>query len=260
MSDPTGSDPVPLLRPAPEERLPAPRPPKSGAGRSVRGAGQRPPVRPHAGARRGHRPAERQRPMGRVPGGPGHRPVRDPVLVLYELGIPTIADSSRLAAETQGAEPGSSGSSRATTWTEANCARRHGAQGQGGIGPVLNDQAKLYTHLNFVHQQRPDGRRTVRLRQRGQPDAHLGADERRAAQLQADRGPDRIDPRPEHDDLHGPGSRDRRADRLRRVYADLHRVAGSHDLSPPPGRRPARAGAPRPAVAPPPRWPLQDRS
>ena len=28
-----------------------------------------------------------------------------------------------------------------------NCARCHGAQGQGGIGPVLNDQGKLLSHL-----------------------------------------------------------------------------------------------------------------
>ena len=30
---------------------------------------------------------------------------------------------------------------------EANCARCHGAQGQGGIGPTLDNQAKLLTHL-----------------------------------------------------------------------------------------------------------------
>jgi plastocyanin len=30
---------------------------------------------------------------------------------------------------------------------EANCSRCHGVDGQGGIGPVLNDQAKLLTHL-----------------------------------------------------------------------------------------------------------------
>jgi len=31
---------------------------------------------------------------------------------------------------------------------QANCARCHGANGQGGIGPVLNQQDKLYAHLS----------------------------------------------------------------------------------------------------------------
>ena len=31
---------------------------------------------------------------------------------------------------------------------EANCARCHGDNGEGGIGPVLNDQAKLFAHLS----------------------------------------------------------------------------------------------------------------
>ena len=31
---------------------------------------------------------------------------------------------------------------------EANCARCHGANGEGGIGPVLNRQDKLYAHLS----------------------------------------------------------------------------------------------------------------
>jgi plastocyanin len=31
---------------------------------------------------------------------------------------------------------------------QANCARCHGANGEGGIGPVLNDQAKLFNHLD----------------------------------------------------------------------------------------------------------------
>ena len=31
---------------------------------------------------------------------------------------------------------------------EANCARCHGANGEGAVGPVLNDQSKLFAHLN----------------------------------------------------------------------------------------------------------------
>ncbi len=31
---------------------------------------------------------------------------------------------------------------------QANCARCHGVDGEGGIGPVLNRQDKLFAHLN----------------------------------------------------------------------------------------------------------------
>ena len=64
----------------------------------------------------------------------------------YDLGVPGIAGTSRLTAEVN---------AQAVTSVEkgynifqANCARCHGAQGQGGIGPVLNDQSKLFVHLN----------------------------------------------------------------------------------------------------------------
>lgn len=63
----------------------------------------------------------------------------------YEQGVPGVANSSRLTAEV--------GVQQVTDVTEgyalfeANCARCHGATGGGGIGPILNDQAKLLTHL-----------------------------------------------------------------------------------------------------------------
>ncbi len=145
MSDPTGPDPVPQL-PAPEDRLPAPRPPSEPA-----------PVDRFAAPASAHQFAlTPERAAGIVRQSASARWVGFlAVLVIvlfvilywfYELGIPTIADSSRLAAETQAqsvvrVEQG-------YNLYEANCARCHGAQGQGGIGPVLNDQAKLYTHLN----------------------------------------------------------------------------------------------------------------
>ena len=49
---------------------------------------------------------------------------------------------------------------------QANCARCHGVNGEGGVGPVLNDQMKLFSHLNeqYIHNVL-DGRRAVRLRQ-----------------------------------------------------------------------------------------------
>ena len=63
----------------------------------------------------------------------------------YELGLPLGLSSSRLDAEA---------SAQAVTAVErgygvyqANCARCHGPDGEGGIGPVLNDQVKLYWHL-----------------------------------------------------------------------------------------------------------------
>ena len=36
---------------------------------------------------------------------------------------------------------------------QANCARCHGANGEGGIGPTLNRQDKLFAHLNrdYLH-------------------------------------------------------------------------------------------------------------
>jgi mono/diheme cytochrome c family protein/plastocyanin len=64
----------------------------------------------------------------------------------YELGVPGIAGTSRLAAETEAQQVLLV--ERGYNIYQANCARCHGAQGQGGIGPVLNDQMKLFVHLN----------------------------------------------------------------------------------------------------------------
>src|SRR5665811_1934732 len=67
------------------------------------------------------------------------------VYYFYDLGVPGVADSSRLDKEV--AVQQVTAVTQGYTLFEANCARCHGAQGQGGIGPVLNDQAKLLTHL-----------------------------------------------------------------------------------------------------------------
>ncbi len=64
----------------------------------------------------------------------------------YDLGFPGIPNSSREAAEV--AQQQVTSVEAGYNLFEANCARCHGAAGQGGIGPVLNDQAKLYVHLN----------------------------------------------------------------------------------------------------------------
>ena len=64
----------------------------------------------------------------------------------YEVGFPGVAGSSRLEASRQ--DQVVTDVSRGYRLYQANCARCHGAQGQGGIGPVLNDQSKLLAHLN----------------------------------------------------------------------------------------------------------------
>jgi len=67
------------------------------------------------------------------------------VYYFYDLGVPGVADSSRLDKEVAAQQV--TAVTEGYSLFEANCARCHGAQGQGGIGPVLNDQAKLLTHL-----------------------------------------------------------------------------------------------------------------
>ncbi len=67
----------------------------------------------------------------------------------YELGIPGIPDSSRMTQEAAAQQV--TDVQRGYALFEANCARCHGNQGQGGIGPVLNDQAKLLTHLTVKY-------------------------------------------------------------------------------------------------------------
>lgn len=64
----------------------------------------------------------------------------------YDLGFPGFAGSSRLEQSKQ--DQVVTDVSRGYKLFQANCARCHGAQGEGGIGPVLNDQMKLLAHLN----------------------------------------------------------------------------------------------------------------
>ncbi len=63
----------------------------------------------------------------------------------YELGVPGIEGSSRMEKETAAQQV--TDVERGAALYTANCARCHGDAGQGGIGPVLNEQAKLLTHL-----------------------------------------------------------------------------------------------------------------
>ncbi|MER3418423.1 MAG: hypothetical protein C4343_04830, partial [Chloroflexota bacterium] len=75
------------------------------------------------------------------------------VYYFYELGFPGGLTQSRLAAETEAQQV--TAVERGYNIYQANCARCHGANGEGGIGPKLNDQSKLFWHL------RPDYIRTM---------------------------------------------------------------------------------------------------
>ena len=68
------------------------------------------------------------------------------VYYFYELGVPIINTTPRLQAQDTLQQV--TAVERGYNLYEANCARCHGANGEGGIGPVLNDQMKLFSHLN----------------------------------------------------------------------------------------------------------------
>jgi mono/diheme cytochrome c family protein/uncharacterized cupredoxin-like copper-binding protein len=68
-----------------------------------------------------------------------------PVYWFYESGIPVLGAGGRLEAEAQVQYV--TDVSRGYELFLANCARCHGADGQGGVGPPLNSQPKLYNAL-----------------------------------------------------------------------------------------------------------------
>jgi plastocyanin/mono/diheme cytochrome c family protein len=72
------------------------------------------------------------------------------VYYFYELGVPGVPDSARLTKESQ--VQAVTSVERGYNIYEANCARCHGAQGQGFANeagaPPLNEQDKLFAHLN----------------------------------------------------------------------------------------------------------------
>ncbi len=68
------------------------------------------------------------------------------VYYFYELGVPGGLTVSRLQAEATAQAV--TAVERGYNLYEANCARCHGVNGEGGIGPTLNRQDKLFAHLN----------------------------------------------------------------------------------------------------------------
>ncbi len=68
------------------------------------------------------------------------------VYYFYELGVPFFDAKARLDVEVDQQQV--TAITRGYNLYEANCARCHGVNGEGGIGPVLNDQMKLFSHLN----------------------------------------------------------------------------------------------------------------
>jgi len=71
------------------------------------------------------------------------------VYYFYERGLPFNLSTPRLAVEEHNQQVTSV--ERGYNLYEANCARCHGANGQGDIGPVLNDQSKLFSHLSEAY-------------------------------------------------------------------------------------------------------------
>ncbi len=68
------------------------------------------------------------------------------IYYFYELGAPLGLSEPRL--EQQARYQQVTAIERGYNLYQANCARCHGKNGEGGIGPVLNDDSKLYLHLS----------------------------------------------------------------------------------------------------------------
>ncbi len=121
----------------------------------------------------------------------------------YELGLPGGLSQSRLESEIDAQQV--TAVERGYNVYEANCARCHGENGEGGIGPILNSQEKLFAHLNedyLTNILNVGGRYAC-----GDPNSlmPIWSDTRspaRAAQLPPDPRAHLVHPRPERPDVH----------------------------------------------------------
>lgn len=68
------------------------------------------------------------------------------VYYFYEMGVPILNTTPRLKA--QETAQAITAVERGYNLYEANCARCHGYEGEGSVGPALNDQSKLFSHLS----------------------------------------------------------------------------------------------------------------
>ena len=201
---------------------------RAGTSRTVQRAATDPQRRADARARRAGRAPVIERPMGRLPGGRHRHPVRGDLLVL-RAGAARVHASRGSNSETNAQQV--TAVERGYNLFQANCARCHGANGEGGdrSGPQPPGQA-VRPSLGRLHRDDARGRWPLRLRQ---PElGHAGLVEpgtsARSAQLRPDRGSDRLHPGAQRPDLHGPGrdaerAEDRPGDRQGRDVQGLAR-------------------------------------
>lgn len=129
-----------------EERLPAPRPPSSPAPASRFSSPpqiQKFDLSPERAAR-----VVRQSANARVVGFLVVTLVALFVIgyYFYEVGLPGGLSTPRLDAAADAQQV--TAVQRGYNVYQANCAQCHGVNGEGGKGPILNDQTKLFAHLN----------------------------------------------------------------------------------------------------------------
>lgn len=145
MTDTPGREPA-GPEPEPEQRLPVPRPPVEPA--PVERFTAPPPIRVHELTPERAAQVVRQSSNARWV---GFLAVVVVILFVaiywfYELGGPLGLTEPRLDAEAAAQQV--TKVERGYLVYQANCARCHGVDGEGGVGPVLNRQDKLFQHLN----------------------------------------------------------------------------------------------------------------